>query len=128
MKNFSRALLLGGLVAALPVRAAYAPIPEQDQGKDLTVSVKGGVSWDSNLFGAATGAVDSMIYSLSPRVSYNRSLTDQTFMSAGYGLTVDHFTDRPGDKTLDSHDLNLRLAHAFTKSTTIDINETYMIS
>ena len=128
MKILSRALLVCGIAAALPLRAAYAPVPEQDQGKDLTVSARAGISYDSNLFGAADGTVDSMIYTLAPRVSYNRSLTDQTFMSAGYGLTIDHFSDRPGDKTLDSHDLNLRLAHAFNKSTTIDINEVYMIS
>lgn len=128
MMTFPRALILGGLLAALPLRAVYAPIPEQEQGKDLTVNVKAGISYDSNLFGAANGAVGSTIYTLAPHVTYNRSLTDQTFMSAGYGLTLDHFDNRPGDKTLDSHDLNLRLAHAFTKSTTIDINELYMIS
>jgi hypothetical protein len=128
MKNLSRALILGGLVATSPLRAVYAPVPEQDQGKDLSISVKGGMSWDSNLFGAATGAVDSMIYTVAPRIGYNRSLTDQTFFSAGYGLSIDHFDNRPGDKTLDSHDLNLRLAHAFNTSTTIDVNEMYMIS
>ncbi len=129
MKNFPRALVLGGFVTAMPLlRAVYAPIPDQDQGKDLTVNVKAAISYDSNLFGSAHGAVDSMIYSLSPRVIYNRSLTDQTFFSAGYGLTIDHFDNRPGDKTLDSHDATLRLAHAFNKSTTIDVNEMYMIS
>jgi hypothetical protein len=128
MKKFSRALFLGGLVAALPLRAAYAPVPEQDTGKDLWIKMTAGISYDSNLFGSAASAVDSMIYSFSPRIAYNRSLTDQTFFSSGYGLTVDHFTDRPGDKTLDSHDFNVRIAHAFTKSTTIDVNEVYMIS
>jgi hypothetical protein len=128
MKKLSCALILGGLLVALPLRAVYAPIPEQDQGKDLMVNVRAGISYDSNLFGSSTGAVDSIIYTIAPRIAYNRSLTDQTFFSAGYGLTVDHFADRPGDKTLDSHDASLRLAHAFSKSTTIDINELFMVS
>jgi opacity protein-like surface antigen len=121
-------LLVGGLLSAVPLRAVYAPIPEQEQGKDLLVTVRGGVSHDTNLFGAASGAVASTIFSLAPRVSYNRSLTDQTFFSAGYGLALDYFRDRPGDKLLDSHDASVRLAHAFSRSTTIDIFETLSIS
>ena len=128
MKNLSRALIIGCLAAASSLGAAYAPIPEQDQGKDFVVNVKAGISYDSNLFGAASGAVGSTIYTVAPRATYNRSLTDQTFFSGSYGLTVDHFDNRPGDRTLDSHDLSLRVAHAFTKSTTIDVNEVYMIS
>lgn len=128
MKTFLRVLILGGFAAGLPARAVYAPIPEQDQGKDLKISLKTGVSKDSNLFGAASGAVDSAIFSFSPRMTFQRSVTDQTFFSADYGLTIDHFDNRPGDTTLDSHDATIRLAHAFTKSTTIDVNESFTIS
>ena len=126
--SLSRALIVGGLVIALPLRGVYAPVPDQEQGKDLTFTVKAGVSYDSNLFAAANDAVGSMIYTLAPRVVYNASVTDQTFLSAGYGLTLDRFDDRPGDKLLDSHDANLRIAHAFSKSTTIDVNDSFMIS
>lgn len=126
--NFIRAWLIGGLLATTPVWAVYAPIPEQDQGKDLTVSVRGGVSYDSNLFGAATGAVDSTIWELAPKVAYNASVTDQTFFAASYGLTLSQFDDRPGDKLLDSHDLSLRVAHAFSQTSNLDINEVYMMS
>src|SRR5688500_2978207 len=83
----SRALIIGGLMASLPLRAVYAPIREQEQGKDLTVSVKGGVSYASNIFGAATNERDSVIWTLAPRAAYNASLTAQTFFSAGYGIT-----------------------------------------
>lgn len=114
-------------MAALPAFAVYAPIPEQQQGKDLTVSIRGGVSHDSNIFGAATNAIDSVIWTLAPRIDYNASLTDQTFLAAGYGLTLDHFDQRPGDKLIDGHEARLRIAHAFSKVTTLDVNEVFAI-
>lgn len=123
-----RCLTAAVFAAAVPVFAVYAPIPEQEQGKDLTVTVRGGVSYDSNLFGAADDAVDSTIFTLAPRAVYNVSLTDQTFFSGYYGVTADYFLDRPGKKLLDSHDLGLRLAHAFSKTTNIDLNESFMLS
>ncbi len=113
---------------ATSVRAVYAPVPDQDQGKDLLISVRGGISYDSNLFASANGSVGSTILTLAPRISYNKSVSDQTFVSAGYGLTLDRFENRPGDKLLDSHDVNLRFAHAFSKTTTLDVNEMFMIS
>ena len=121
-------LLVGGFLASLPLRAVYAPIPEPEQGKDLMVTLKAGVSHDTNIFGAASGAVASTIYSIAPRINYNRSLTDQTFFSASYGLGLDYFRDRPGDKLLDSHDATVRLAHAFTRSTTLDVFDMLSIS
>jgi hypothetical protein len=120
--------MIVGLAAALPARAAYAPIPEQEQGKDLTFSARGGVSYDSNIFGAASNAVDSLIFTVAPRVAYNVSLTPQTFFAAHYGLTLDYFEDRPGDNTLDSHDLSLRLAHAFSPRTTADVNNVFTVA
>ncbi len=126
--NCFRALLLGSSLLASRAFAVYAPIPEQEQGEDLTVSAKGGLSYDSNLFGGATGEVDSMIWEFAPRVAYNASVTDQTFFAAAYGLTLNHFDNRPGDKLLDSHDVSLRVAHAFSQASNIDINEVYMMS
>lgn len=128
MMTFSRVLMLGGLLTALPLRAVYAPIPEPEQGKDLAVTVRGAISHDSNLFGAATDEVESMIFSLTPRVVYNRSLTDQTFLAASYGLTLDYFENRPGEELLDSHEASVRLAHAFSRSTTIDVFNLLMVS
>ena len=57
--KITRALLIGGLVTALPAWAVYAPVPEQDQGKAWTVSLTGGISEDTNIF-AARGAIDSV--------------------------------------------------------------------
>lgn len=129
MTTTPRALLIGGLLlAALPLRAVYAPVPEQEQGKDLVTVLRAGVSYDSNLFGAATDEVDSMIFTVSPRVAYNASLTAKTFFAASYGATIDYFENRPGDKLLDSHDAMVRLAHAFSPATTIDLTDLLMLS
>ena len=123
-----RALIIGGLIAALPVRAVYAPIPEQDQGKDLTFSLIGGLSYDSNIFGAAADERASAIFTIAPRGTYNTSLTARTFFSASYALTLDYFENRPGDKLLDSHDASVRLAHAFSKVTVLDLNNAFNVS
>lgn len=112
-------------VAAL---AVYAPIPEQEQGKALTYRLGGSVYHDSNIFGAPTGEIDSMVYSATGAIDYNDSLTDQTFLSAGYEVTFDHIADRPGKQNLTSHALTARIAHAFTSATNIDVSDRYMIS
>ncbi len=135
-------LFFGGLIAAPPLRAVYAPVPERDQGRSLIVSVRGGLAYDTNVFGAppegsvrvAPGQprpvvpVESAVWSLAPRVAYHAAATDQTFLSAAYGLTLDYFERRPGDQLLDSHDLSLRVAHAFTKTTTLDLNDVFTVS
>jgi hypothetical protein len=123
-----RLLIIGGLAAALPAWAVYAPVPEQDQGKDLIFTTKAGYTFDTNIFGAATNAIESSVWELAPRIAYNHSLTEQTFFAASYGITLDYFDRRPGDKLLDSHELTLRLAHQFSKSTTADINDVFMLS
>jgi len=123
-----RILMVGGLLAATSLRAVYAPIPERDQGKDLLITLKAGVSHDTNLFAAANNAVDSAIFSVAPRITYQRSLTDQTFFQGSYGLGLDQFVDRPGDKLLDSHEVSLRVAHAFSRTTTIDVFEMFTVS
>ncbi len=115
-------------MAALPAGAVYAPLPEQDQQKAWTVSVRAGVSHDSNIFGAETGAISSMVYGVSPKIAYEGSLSDQTFATFGYTLTLDHIVDRPGDKTLDSHDLMARLAHAFSRTTILDLSDFYQVA
>jgi hypothetical protein len=127
MTTLHRALIFCGSLLAMRLGAAYAPVPEQEQGKDLTVSIKAGIAHDSNLFGTPRNEVSTAVFTLAPHVTYNRSLTDQTFFSGAYGLTLDHFVDRPGDKTLDSHDASLRLAHAFTKSTTLDVTDLFSV-
>lgn len=126
--NYTRAFIVGGLVSALPLWAVYAPIPAQEQGQAFTVSVRAGLSHDSNIFGAKNGEISSTVFTFAPRLAFNASLDAQTFLSASYALTVDNFSDRPGDKTLDSHALSARLAHAFSPATTIDVRDDYLIA
>lgn len=120
--NFPRVLFAGGLLlAALPAHAVYAPVPEQELGKSLVVSLKSAVGYDTNLFGAAAKNVESTVFQAVPKVAYNASVTDQTFLSTGYQLTLEHFGSRPGNRTLDSHEATLRVAHAFSQTATIDV-------
>lgn len=108
--------------------AVYAPIPEQEQGKALSFRLGASVSHDSNIFGAATNEIDSVVYNLSPAIIFNSSVSDQTFVSASYELSYDHFVDRPSKKDLTSHSLDGRLAHSFSPSTTIDLSESYQVT
>ena len=123
-----RCLLLLTLTAVQAARAAYAPTPEAEEGKDLIVKIRASAGHDSNLFGAAKGAIATGVYTLAPSVTLNRSLDERTFVSASYGLTLDRFDHRPGDKLLDSHDASLRVAHAFSPATVLDLNNALMIA
>jgi opacity protein-like surface antigen len=127
MKTFHRILSSAALLPSLAL-AVYAPIPEQEQGKALTYRLGAGVSHDSNIFGGATDELDSMVYNFTAAIAYNGSVTDQTFASASYELSNDHFADRPGKQNLTSHALTARVAHAFASDTNIDLNAGYNIS
>jgi hypothetical protein len=140
--KFSYALLFGAVLTQLPVRAIYAPLPEQDQGKDLMVTLRTGFTYDTNIFGAPAHTVGyapdgtthdikpiaSDVWEVAPRVTYYRSISDQTFFSLSYGLLLDEFENRPGQKLLPSHNVNVRLAHAFSQSSTIDFSDTLDIA
>jgi hypothetical protein len=102
-------------------RAVYAPIPEQEQGKDLTVSLESGISYNTNIFGAASGAIGSFVFEVSPKISFNSSLTEQTFFSASFHPTLDYFDNRPGTKTLYSQSVDGRLAHSFSQTSVLDL-------
>jgi hypothetical protein len=108
--------------------AVYAPIPEQEQGKALSYRLGASTYYDSNIFGAATGEIDSMVYNFSGAISYNGSIDDQTFASGSYELSNDYVEDRPGSKNLTSHNLTGRLAHAFAQDTNIDLSGAYSIA
>ncbi len=123
--NYLRAFLGCGLLAVVPARAVYAPIPEQEQGKDLTFTASVALTHDSNIFGSASDAISSMIYEFSPKVAYNASITDQTFLSLSYQAILDHFNNRPGEKLLDSHLASARVAHAFSPTSTLDLVDMY---
>lgn len=127
MKTQFRLALLS-LVLPACLLAVYAPVPEQDQGKAFSVRLGASIGHDSNIFGSPTNKVDSAVYAFTPSISFNGSVTDQTFLSLGYDLKLEHFVDRPGDKTLDSHTLSGRLAHQFSPDSVVDVSNTYLIA
>lgn len=112
-------------LSSVPVWAVYAPIPEEELGQAFTVRIGGGVYHDSNIFGGATGEISSMVYRLSPSVSYNSSVSPQTFMSASYDFNYDNVVDRPLNKSLSSHFLKGRIAHSINPRSEIDFNVSY---
>ena len=101
--------------------AVYAPIPDLEKGKDITLSLEGGITYNTNIFGAASGAIGSMDYSLAPKIAFNSSLTDQTFFTADYQPTLDYFDNRPGSKAVYSQAVDARLAHAFSKTSALTL-------
>ncbi|HTZ19637.1 MAG TPA: outer membrane beta-barrel protein [Opitutaceae bacterium] len=126
--NYARLSLLSGLMLYLPLWAGYAPIPEQEQGKAWSVSLRTSAVHDSNIFGAPSKEISSEVYSASPKIAFNASVTDQTFVTASYQPTLDYFTDRPGSQSLFSHEVLGRVAHAFSPTTTLDLMDYFQIS
>lgn len=128
----ARACLLTALgVAAFAApfsRAVYAPIPALEQGRPFTIYLGAATYYDSNVFGAEAGAVDSMVYQFQPSVVFNASLGGQTFTSASYRLSLDYIPDRPGETVLDSHELTARVAHTFTPQTEFDLSQSLQVS
>ena len=106
-------------------RATYAPIPDQQQGKDVSIAIESGISYNSNIFGAPSNAIGSTIFEVSPKVSFNSSLSDTTFFSADGQETVDYFDNRPGTKTTFSEMVDARLAHSFSSTSNVDVSDTY---
>lgn len=128
--KFSRISSLFALTACglLIARAGYAPTPTVDSGKDFTFSLTAGLTHDSNLFGSSTGEIETYVYHFAPKAVYATSVTDQTFVTASYQLTADYFDNRPGEKTLYSHDLLARVAHAFSPVTNISLTDAFVVA
>ena len=126
MMRLSRVIVASvGLGFCAGARAVYAPIPDQEQGKDLTISLEAGISYNNNIFGASTGAISSVVYELSPKIAFNAPLTDNTFFSASYRPTLDYFDNRPGKKALYSHALSGQIAHKFSETSIATVTDSY---
>jgi hypothetical protein len=115
-------------LVATRVLAVYAPIPEEEKGRLLTVYVTGGVYYDTNIFGSPDDERSSLVYAVSPRFVFNLSATDQTLVSASYQLSLDHFADRPGKKLLDSHTLSASVKHTFSPRLEAELSDVYLVS
>ncbi len=115
-----------GFIARL--HAVYAPIPQVEQGKAFTLYADAGSYYDTNIFGAARDERSSFVYQVTPTVAFNYSAGPRSFLSANYRLSLDHIANRPGDKTLDSHQLMLRGAHTFSPRLEIDVTENFELT
>ena len=129
MRVFSIIISLACLMI-VPVRlgAVYAPIPEQEQGKALTVYLATGAFYDTNIFGGSVNEVSSYVYELNPSVVFNASIDAKTLVAASYRLSLDYMPDRPGKKELDSHEFTGRVAHTFTPLMSLDLSDTYQLA
>jgi len=124
--RLSLAILTGlALCVCQPAWAVYAPIPIQQQGKDLSFSLESGISYNSNIFDTATDPIGSIVFEVAPDLTFNSSLSNQTFFSAGFRPTLDYFENRPGEKLLYSQAVNARLAHSFSRTSVLDLSDAY---
>jgi hypothetical protein len=106
-------------------RAVYAPIPDQQQGRDISISLEGGLTYNSNIFGAATDPISSWVYEISPNLAFNSSLSDQTFFSSHFHPTLDYFENRPGEKSVYSQAIDARIAHSYSPTSVLDVSDSY---
>lgn len=130
MKNYLRPFVSFVAVAVIPTfcLAVYAPLPEQDQGKALSLRLGASVYQDSNIFGGATNEKSSAVYKATLGIAFNGSLSAKTFATLSYDVSDDHVVNRPGNKDLVNHSFSARLAHSFSEATNIDILESYQIN
>ncbi len=126
MHSISATALMG--ITTASAFAVYAPIPEQEQGKLLTIYATAGAYYDSNIFGAPSDELSSMVYQVSPRFVFNVSATDQTLVSVSYQLSVDYFADRPGKQFLDSHNASASVRHTFSPRLELELSDSYQLS
>jgi len=114
------------LACALPARAAYAPIPPVEQGRVLTLYVGASHYYDSNIFGAPAGGIDSLVFQLQPNAVFNFSVAEQTLLTASYQASIDYFDSRPGNKLLVSHTVKGRIAHTFSPRFEGEISDMFL--
>ena len=122
-----RILIAGSALSLCAVaRAVYAPIPDQEQGKALTVSIEGGISYNSNIFGAATDPISSMVYELSPKLTFNTpGGSNDTFYTGEIHPTLDYFDNRPGTKEVYGIAADGRIAHSFSAASVLMVSDAY---
>ena len=125
MRQLRIVLLCSSVAICAIARGVYAPIPEEEKGKGLTLSLLTGITYNNNIFGSATDAVASVVYEVSPRVAFNSSLSPQTFFSAAFQPRLDYFDNRPGSKALYSQDLGARIAHSFSPVSVVDVADEF---
>ena len=114
---------------ALPATlfGVYAPIPEQEQGKAIVLSLESGFFYDSNILGRPDGEIDSTVFTVTPQIKYNASLEEQSFIEASYKLQALLFSDRPTEDTLYNHNFNVRFSHTFSPSLILEVSDALLL-
>lgn len=105
----------------------YAPIPEQDQGPLITISLEAGGFYDTNIFGDFTNEIDSGVISFAPQIKYNVSLSEQTFLSSFYNLEILSYDNRPSDDLLLNNVLGINVYHTFAPNINFQISDNLAI-
>ncbi len=121
MKKASLIPLLVALQSTL--FGVYAPIPEQEQGKAVVLSMESGFHYDSNVLGSPVNEVDSSVFTVSPGIKYNASLEEQSFFEASYKLNALLYSDRPTEDKLYNHFFNVRFRHTFSPALILEVSD-----
>lgn len=138
MKKAALALASITLLPAV-VQAVYAPIPAIEQQNPFTVTLQGGVGYDSNVLSTADktiggvnyAATDAAYYTVSPTFKYNGQVlgfaSEQSLLGFSYTPEFFQYTDRGvgGDKSLLNHRLSGSVDHAFSENVRLRMDDQF---
>ena len=123
-----KASILSSLLL-LPVSlyGIYAPVPAPEQGSAVTVSLIGGVHWDTNVLGTPDSEIESAVYYASSRIMVGQGTDTQTTFTGYYDLKAFFYSDRPTENSLYNHEFIGTLNHEFSEAAQIFVSDTYSI-
>ncbi len=117
------------LLLALPTTlfGVYAPIPEQEQGKALVLSLETGYLYDDNILGSPVDEIGSSVFAVIPGVKYNAAIEAQSFFQASYKLNALFYSDRPTEDKLYNHFFNVKYSHTFSPTLILEVSDAYSL-
>jgi hypothetical protein len=117
--------VFGAMLAGSSLLGVYAPIPEVEKGDVWVVNMEVGGFYDSNIFGTENHAKGSYVSTVSPRLKFNASITDQTFFVAYYDIELQYVENRPEVQSLWNHVFSGQFHHSFNKRTALHLLHSY---
>lgn len=129
MKKAVLALVSFTLLPAV-VQAVYAPIPAIEQQNPFTVTLQGGVGYDTNVLATPSPTeVESAYFMVNPTVKFNGHIfeSEQTLIGLSYSPEFYQYSDRgPGaDDSLLNHRLMASVDHAFSEQVRLRADDQY---
>jgi hypothetical protein len=115
------------LLAPVALIGVYAPVPQPEQGSAVTVSLIGGVHYDTNVLGSPTDEIESAVYLLNPRIMVGQGTDSQTSFTGYYDLKAFFYSDRPTQDSLYNHEVNGTLNHQFSEAARLLVSDTYYV-